>query len=261
MEIHEAANIYPLERSSIPALAENIREQGLLNPIKLFQGKILDGRRRFKACELAGVVPTFIDVTPEDPVAYVLSEHDYRRKTLKGSQRAMVAAKSIECYEIEAKRRMSEGGGDKKSPQAKSGCDLGRTPIKGRASHFAGKSVEVCSRSVERASKVLKYGVPEVVEAVTEGHMSVKYAETLVTQPEEVQRDEATKAATRSNQKPKPKDKPAVKKTEEPEPGKLQGVGVFHANEAINCLIRIPKNDALRKRGFQIVTDWIKRHQ
>ena len=38
-------------------------------------------------------------------------------------------------------------------------------------------------------------------------------------------------------------------------------VGVVRANEAINCLIRIPKNDALRKRGFQIVTDWIRRNK
>ena len=53
--------------------------------------------------------------------------------------------------------------------------------------------------------------------------------------------------------------KPA--KLKEPKEGELQGVGVFRANEAINCLSRIPKNDALRKRGFQIVTDWIRRNK
>jgi hypothetical protein len=42
---------------------------------------------------------------------------------------------------------------------------------------------------------------------------------------------------------------------------KLLGVGVFRANEAIDCLSRIPKNDRLRERGFQIVTDWIKRNR
>jgi ParB family chromosome partitioning protein len=45
---------------------------------------------------------------------------------------------------------------------------------------------------------------------------------------------------------------------EEPPDKKVQGVGVVRANEAINFLMRIPKNDALRKRGFQIVTDWIR---
>ena len=51
----------------------------------------------------------------------------------------------------------------------------------------------------------------------------------------------------------------------EPEPelpeGVSRGVGVDRANEAINCLKRIPKNDRLRKRGFQIVTDWINRYR
>lgn len=46
--------------------------------------------------------------------------------------------------------------------------------------------------------------------------------------------------------------------TEEPDPPKSRGVGVQRANEAINCLSRIPKHDPLRKRGFQIVTDWIR---
>lgn len=39
------------------------------------------------------------------------------------------------------------------------------------------------------------------------------------------------------------------------------GKGVMLANEAINCLMRIPKNDPLRKRGFQIVTDWIRHNK
>jgi hypothetical protein len=58
--------------------------------------------------------------------------------------------------------------------------------------------------------------------------------------------------------KGKPNTRKAVVKAEEKPEGEVRGVGVTRANEAINCLIRIPKNDALRKRGFQIVTDWIK---
>ncbi len=41
---------------------------------------------------------------------------------------------------------------------------------------------------------------------------------------------------------------------------KILGKGVFLANEAINSLSRIPTNDALRMRGFQIVMDWIKKN-
>lgn len=36
------------------------------------------------------------------------------------------------------------------------------------------------------------------------------------------------------------------------------GVGTIHAHKAIDCLKNIPSDDLLRKRGFQIVSDWIK---
>jgi ParB-like chromosome segregation protein Spo0J len=47
----------------------------------------------------------------------------------------------------------------------------------------------------------------------------------------------------------------------DPEARQSRGKGVALAHEAINCLARIPKNDGLRKRGFQIVTDWIRQNQ
>jgi transcriptional regulator with XRE-family HTH domain len=52
---------------------------------------------------------------------------------------------------------------------------------------------------------------------------------------------------------PEPVPTKSGKKSKEP-----VGVGVIRAHEALNHLTRIPKNDALRKRGFQIVTDWIR---
>ena len=47
----------------------------------------------------------------------------------------------------------------------------------------------------------------------------------------------------------------------EPIPGKLLGTGVFRGNEAIDCLKRIPKGDALRERAYEIVSDWIKANE
>jgi ParB-like chromosome segregation protein Spo0J len=40
-----------------------------------------------------------------------------------------------------------------------------------------------------------------------------------------------------------------------------RGVGVRWANEAIDCLKRIPKDDPLRGRAFQIVSDWIRHYK
>jgi predicted nuclease with TOPRIM domain len=51
-----------------------------------------------------------------------------------------------------------------------------------------------------------------------------------------------------------------LRRLEELPEGVSRGVGVRYANEAVDRLKRIPKNDGLRKRGFQIVTDWIRQN-
>jgi Protein of unknown function (DUF3102) len=47
---------------------------------------------------------------------------------------------------------------------------------------------------------------------------------------------------------------------EAPAGPEVRGVGVFRANEAINYLCLIPRNDPLRAMGLKIVTEWIKAH-
>lgn len=42
---------------------------------------------------------------------------------------------------------------------------------------------------------------------------------------------------------------------------KVRSVAIDLGYEAVNCLTRIPANDPNRKRGLQIVSDWIRRNQ
>lgn len=102
------------DEKHIAELAADIRQNGQMVPIELFDGKIIDGRRRYAACGVAGVQPKFRDVSPADPIAYVVSLNIHRRH-LTVSQRSVVAAKVREIYDRDAKGRMREGGGDKKS--------------------------------------------------------------------------------------------------------------------------------------------------
>jgi hypothetical protein len=49
---------------------------------------------------------------------------------------------------------------------------------------------------------------------------------------------------------------------EKPDTAKpVKGVGLLRANEAINALSGIPKDDPFRQRGFQMVSDWIKHNR
>jgi hypothetical protein len=61
-KFHPACLAFPLlPEEELQELAEDIKLRGLLHPIVVFHGQILDGRNRLAACEVAGVAPRFIE--------------------------------------------------------------------------------------------------------------------------------------------------------------------------------------------------------
>jgi len=89
---HQYAMFFaPLEDEALTALADDIKANGLINPITITpDGDLLDGRNRLAACELAGVDPTFV-VVDTDAAAFVLSSNDRRRHASTGARAASVA--------------------------------------------------------------------------------------------------------------------------------------------------------------------------
>ncbi len=101
MEFHEIAGIFPLlEGKELQALADDIEKRGLEEWIVLYEGKILDGRNRYRACEMAGFQPLYRTYGGQDPLGFVVSKN-LKRRHLDQSQLAFVA---LNIEEIEAKR-------------------------------------------------------------------------------------------------------------------------------------------------------------
>lgn len=266
MEFHEAANIFPLDESNLSDLAKDIRKSGQQVPIERFEGKIIDGRRRFKACQMVGVEPQFRDVKPADPIAYVLSLNLHRRH-LKPSQLAMCAARAKTLrkkLDGEARERMREGGKAGGKGRPKQGMEnLPHPNDSGATRDQIGKTFGVSGKLVDQAAKVLADGTPELIDAVDNDLLAASTAAKAAGMSDDEQNRVAERAKEAAAQGHRRRPRPAENIDDEPEETderKLRGVGVIRAHEAINCLSRIPKNDQLRKRGFQIVTDWIKRN-
>ena len=90
---HPLAEIFPLiNEDSFVALKGDIAAHGLHEPIWLYEGQILDGRHRYRACRELGLDCPTQPYTGDDPLGFMLSMN-LQRRHLNESQRAMVAAK------------------------------------------------------------------------------------------------------------------------------------------------------------------------
>ena len=91
-EVHPFADLFPmLGDDDLRALAESIREDGLLAPLTLTpDGTLLDGRNRLAACQRAGVDPVF-EVYEGDPFAFVVASNINRRHLSTGQQAMGIA--------------------------------------------------------------------------------------------------------------------------------------------------------------------------
>ena len=75
--LHPACKLFPkLGDVELRELADDIKANGLQNPIVLLGGKILDGRNRHVACKLSGVEPRFEEWKGKgSPVEWVISQN------------------------------------------------------------------------------------------------------------------------------------------------------------------------------------------
>lgn len=94
-EFHELANRFPIiEGEEYDALIDSIERQGLLNPITLYQGKILDGRNRYRAARAAKynfTAKDFLELrVGADPNDFVISTNAQRRHLSTDQKRDLV---------------------------------------------------------------------------------------------------------------------------------------------------------------------------
>lgn len=93
MKSHKFADIFPMiEGSAFEELKKDILENGLQQTIVTYEGQILDGRNRYKACSELGITPRFEEYKGDKPLEFVISLN-LKRRHLNESQRAVVASK------------------------------------------------------------------------------------------------------------------------------------------------------------------------
>jgi ParB-like chromosome segregation protein Spo0J len=95
LEAHDFSKMFPpISEEDFGKLVADIKANGLHQRIVRYQGKILDGNNRYRACLLAGIEPTFADFTgiDADAAAYVISANIHRRHLSPDQRRDIIAA-------------------------------------------------------------------------------------------------------------------------------------------------------------------------
>ena len=108
-ENHKLADIFPeASPEEFQNLVNSIRENGLRHPITLYEGKILDGRHRYRACIETGTNPRFVEYEGDNPTGFVVDENVHRRH-LNRSQVAMAAADCVTHHIRRGQARLYSG--------------------------------------------------------------------------------------------------------------------------------------------------------
>jgi ParB-like chromosome segregation protein Spo0J len=173
--------IPPADEDELQDLTDDIRAHGLLDPIVLFEGMILDGRNRAQACERAGVAPRYVQFGGgrEDALILVVSHNLKRRHLTKQA----IADTLVEAEDFNLHYELGE-------PAARSDIKMSvqkpRTASSRELAKAAGGAV---SREMINATrKVKEKAEPELQAAVKKGRIGVQDAAKAADLPPEQQR-------------------------------------------------------------------------
>lgn len=179
LEFHPVANLFPMmSAEEYQGLVEDIRLNGLQESIWTHEGKIIDGRNRYKACCEAGVAPSFRVWDGKGSLVSFVVALNLKRRHLSSSQKAMVASDMLPLLEDEARKRQSGGQGGILLSQILDQANHGK------AAQHAATAIGTNRQYVADAKRIT-IQAPEVAEKVREGKITLPEAKALVRLPEQ----------------------------------------------------------------------------
>lgn len=207
--IHPICEIFPMmSEDSLAKLAQDIQKNGLVNPIVIHDGMILDGRNRAKACEMAGIEPRLAEWSqiykgPMDVAQWVWSINVQRRHlTVEQIAQAIVARCGIEEREAAKARELS---GKKADPMANSSQGpIDKKTKKGPTREVLAEEAGVSTYQVQRAMNIQKAVEenkiePDVAQKIIKGTMTARQAVDQINGKREVSKHEKRKAGAATN--------------------------------------------------------------
>lgn len=240
----QITNRFRKDVGDITSLCESIKEVGLLHPIVLTTHNMLvSGMRRVEAFKRLGmkVIPACVVDNIESALLLLKAERDENtcRKEFTPTE---AVALGVELEKLEKPKA--------KAAQANA---IKERDSKGRAKSTSDKLSEVDSPTNGKHNPQTR---DKVGEAVGMSGATYQRAKAVVQSGKQELIDEMD-----STGKVLGPYKKLMAEEDNRETPEVLGVGIQRAHEAIACLKRIPRNDGLRKEGFDTVMRWIKHNK
>ena len=169
------------DEDELQNLTDDIRAHGLLDPIVLFEKRILDGRNRAAACVTAGVAPRYVefDGTREEALVFVVSHNLKRRHLTKQA----IADTLVEAEDFNLHYELGE-------PATRSDIKMSAQKPKTASSRELAKAAggAVSREMINATRKVKEKAEPELQQAVKRGRIGVQDAAKAADLPPEQQK-------------------------------------------------------------------------
>lgn len=188
LEFHDVASIFPLmSGDEYQALVTDIAEHGQIEPIWLHEGKIIDGRNRYRACCDLGIVPEYREWDGDGSLVAFVVSLNLKRRHLTGSQKATVG--------VEIKKQLQEETSQGMRSDLTSG-NISRSydPDDRTSRNLAGEIVGVSGRYIDEAERIQE-AAPDLFAAVRSGDLTIPQAKQELKKQQAMARIEAVEQA------------------------------------------------------------------
>lgn len=130
LEFHPLAGIFPLmEGAEFTALVDDIRDHGQRETIVLHEGKILDGRNRYRACQEIDAEPRTEQWIGNGTAAEFVASMNIRRRHLSTEQCSAFAAELVNTKQGERTELPPNGGSSITQKDAAKMMNVGHTTV------------------------------------------------------------------------------------------------------------------------------------
>ena len=183
LQLHALCEVFPeITGAEFDALVADIKANGQRETIKLYEGQVIDGRNRYRACLAAGIEPKFEGISIDGDIAsYVLSLNLHRRHMTAAQAAAVVAA-------ITDWSKANTRGGRRSTDEIP---EIPLTTVADRA------KASGTSERTQRTADTIAKQAPELLTEVAKGTLSLAGAVAKINEgkPKSERQIEAEKAA------------------------------------------------------------------